>query len=468
MLYVTVHPDAVSSAALAEVDVVAALGGSPRATLARFARATNRTLPGPPSRFSTGVRPSHGYRARRNPRSYSRSSRDSDRTRHRRKYAEGELPPDRSFYFRGPGDRLNLRAQNLLLFAQLADGVDDETWLHHLRLGHYSRWIRDCIKDRQLADEVRAIEGRRKLRPQVADGSYVRRSTGDTRRRPAHPDRGAGVPWSFVHWGSVVWRFLPYPCVTRPGSLPRAARHVSRSHVRRRGTGVPSGGCPQARRSDAKRGRGQVRRPKGPTSPRPARACSASGSTRRAPAPPRAHVVQEGRLLRPPAVGVDRHGRQDRRHPERRHRARTSAWPRELERLSRVVGKEGKIAQRAIAGRGSTASGGLRSSAVNALIDDLVQPTSEMARVIGAVAKGDLSQTMALELDGRAAPGRVPAHRQDRQPDGGPAALVRLRGDARGARGRHRGQARRPGRRSRASPAPGRTSPTASTRWRAT
>ena len=41
------------------------------------------------------------------------------------------------------------------------------------------------------------------------------------------------------------------------------------------------------------------------------------------------------------------------------------------------------------------------SAAVNALIDDLVQPTSEMARVIGAVAKGDLSQTMALEVDGR-------------------------------------------------------------------
>jgi HAMP domain-containing protein len=39
-------------------------------------------------------------------------------------------------------------------------------------------------------------------------------------------------------------------------------------------------------------------------------------------------------------------------------------------------------------------------SSVNTLIDDLVRPTTEMARVIGAVAKGDLSQTMALEVDG--------------------------------------------------------------------
>ena len=38
---------------------------------------------------------------------------------------------------------------------------------------------------------------------------------------------------------------------------------------------------------------------------------------------------------------------------------------------------------------------------VNALIDDLVHPTSETARVIGAVAQGDLSQTMALEVDDR-------------------------------------------------------------------
>src|SRR2546428_10657917 len=38
--------------------------------------------------------------------------------------------------------------------------------------------------------------------------------------------------------------------------------------------------------------------------------------------------------------------------------------------------------------------------AVNQLIDDLVHPTSETARVIGAVAQGDLSQTMALEVDG--------------------------------------------------------------------
>ena len=72
----------------------------------------------------------------------------------------------------------------------------------------------------------------------------------------------------------------------------------------------------------------------------------------------------------------------------------------EFQRLSIVVGKEGKITQR---GRVNNATGGWESAihAVNELIDDMVQPTAEVARVIGAVAKGDLSQSMTVEIDGR-------------------------------------------------------------------
>src|SRR6266446_58491 len=72
----------------------------------------------------------------------------------------------------------------------------------------------------------------------------------------------------------------------------------------------------------------------------------------------------------------------------------------ELDRLSRVVGKEGKITQRASLG---DVSGSWEEAidSVNDLISDLVHPTSETARVIGAVAQGDLSQTMALEIEDR-------------------------------------------------------------------
>jgi len=72
----------------------------------------------------------------------------------------------------------------------------------------------------------------------------------------------------------------------------------------------------------------------------------------------------------------------------------------EFERLSMVVGKEGKITQR---GRVKSATGGWETAirSVNELIEDMVQPTAEVARVIGAVAKGDLSQSMTVEIDGR-------------------------------------------------------------------
>ncbi len=72
----------------------------------------------------------------------------------------------------------------------------------------------------------------------------------------------------------------------------------------------------------------------------------------------------------------------------------------ELERIVHVVGKEGRIRQRASLGDVSDSWADVIGR-VNVLIGDLVHPTSEMARVIGAVAKGDLSETMATEIEGR-------------------------------------------------------------------
>src|SRR5436190_19757088 len=78
---------------------------------------------------------------------------------------------------------------------------------------------------------------------------------------------------------------------------------------------------------------------------------------------------------------------------------------RETRRVSTAVGKEGKLKQRMqVAG----AVGGWADevAAINTLIDDLVWPTTEVTRAIGGVAKGDLGQSMALEVDGRPLEGR--------------------------------------------------------------
>jgi hypothetical protein len=85
-----------------------------------------------------------------------------------RKYAEGELPEERSFYFRGPEKKLNLRAPNLIVFTDLADGVDADTWLYHWRRGEVSGWLRRCIKDEELTGQVQALE---KQVPDDADAS---------------------------------------------------------------------------------------------------------------------------------------------------------------------------------------------------------------------------------------------------------------------------------------------------------
>src|SRR5262245_35443884 len=72
----------------------------------------------------------------------------------------------------------------------------------------------------------------------------------------------------------------------------------------------------------------------------------------------------------------------------------------ELERVGTVVGKRGKTRQRVKFGRMGGAWGEMETS-VNTLIDDLLWPTTEVTRVLAAVAKGDLLQTVRLDVDGR-------------------------------------------------------------------
>ena len=72
----------------------------------------------------------------------------------------------------------------------------------------------------------------------------------------------------------------------------------------------------------------------------------------------------------------------------------------EFQKMSQMVGKEGKTTQRASI-RHLEGNWAESIDSVNSMVSELVQPNNEMARVIGAVAKGDLSQTMALEIDGK-------------------------------------------------------------------
>ena len=160
LVFITVHPEHVSRAWVQRMDAVVVIGVSPAETLAELAAALDvkppRETPQPlppgeallwwprdPKRGLTHVRTTPPQ---------------TERHRHLRKYAEGALPPERSFYFRGPEQKLNLRAQNLNTFLQMGEGVDEETWRFHLQAGDYSRWIGEIIHDEELAAEVTALE----------------------------------------------------------------------------------------------------------------------------------------------------------------------------------------------------------------------------------------------------------------------------------------------------------------------
>ena len=159
LVLVTVHPGHVAPAVFAGVSLVLTVGLDPDGSMHEAARALG--VPAPPIE-AIDLQP--GEALAWQPRGTSPPERVRvfppriEHKRHVRKYAEGELGPDRSFYFRGPDGRLNLRAQNLRFFLQVAEGVDDGTWEHHLRQHDYSRWIRTSLKDEDLAGDVSRVE----------------------------------------------------------------------------------------------------------------------------------------------------------------------------------------------------------------------------------------------------------------------------------------------------------------------
>jgi hydroxymethylpyrimidine pyrophosphatase-like HAD family hydrolase len=168
VILLTVDPTTLAVEALSRVEDIFAVGDKSAEAIEAFAHALSISSPKlpltPPGKGETLFwRRSAGDQAQ-----IMKSHAPAEKAeRHIRKYAEGALGEDKSFYFRGPSNALNLRAQNLTIFMQMADGVDDDTWLHHLQANDYSRWVRRAIKDGELADELERIEGLRTRDPEA-------------------------------------------------------------------------------------------------------------------------------------------------------------------------------------------------------------------------------------------------------------------------------------------------------------
>ena len=161
LLLITVQPDHVSPAILDSITGLLVIGPNRQEVIRQFNAGSGRNLiddelRGSETRVGKVMAWMFGEGAK--PQIVTVEPAKIELKRHRRKYAAGELGEDKSFYFRGSDGKLNLRAQNLRTFIQLAEGIDDDTWLYHLREGHYSQWFRDSVKDHRVAEEISGIE----------------------------------------------------------------------------------------------------------------------------------------------------------------------------------------------------------------------------------------------------------------------------------------------------------------------
>ena len=164
-IFITVHPEAVATDALRTVDRVVALGKDAHKVIVAFCESVGLPVPDVPVQPAADEVLFWSCDGDVPPFPVKAESPRQQHKRHTRKYAEGDLGAERSFYFRGPDGALNLRAQNLTVFLQMAEGIDDRTWTHHLQAGDYSGWFRNIVKDEALAKEAAAVEADQTLDP---------------------------------------------------------------------------------------------------------------------------------------------------------------------------------------------------------------------------------------------------------------------------------------------------------------
>jgi HAD superfamily hydrolase (TIGR01484 family) len=166
VVMVSITPSLIAPHVLRHLDTLIVLGDKPAEMLREFTDAHQLApIETPKDSLEPGTAIIWSKSAKSAPKVVRVEPSQTERKRHLRKYAEGSLPEDRSFYFRGPEGKLRLRAPNLILFMDLADGVDDETWLFHLQRREVSEWLRRGIRDESIAKEVAAIEQQSEIDP---------------------------------------------------------------------------------------------------------------------------------------------------------------------------------------------------------------------------------------------------------------------------------------------------------------
>jgi hydroxymethylpyrimidine pyrophosphatase-like HAD family hydrolase len=158
VMFITAFPDQLPETVLRSVDLFVAIGDDPTQNLARYCELLSLPTPSvPPPADQKEHHALAWWRELGPPAWIRRRPPAEEHHRHRHGYLEGDMDPEHRFYFRGPKGELNLPAQNLRIFMQVGEGVDDDTWLHHLKKGDYAHWFREIIKDEQLAEKAERL-----------------------------------------------------------------------------------------------------------------------------------------------------------------------------------------------------------------------------------------------------------------------------------------------------------------------
>ncbi|MBB3205602.1 hypothetical protein FHS27_001406 [Rhodopirellula rubra] len=159
IIFITAYHDRISPAVLEHVDWIISIAEQPEDAIEQCCQLMGDALP---SFDRPKIECQHGAlawrRGERYPVWFSRLSPRDEGQRHQHSYYEGVMDEELQFVFRGVDNRMSLATGNLKEFIKTASGIDDETWIHHLKHGDYSTWFRDIIKDPEVADEIATIE----------------------------------------------------------------------------------------------------------------------------------------------------------------------------------------------------------------------------------------------------------------------------------------------------------------------
>lgn len=149
-IVISTSPHALHATALSKIGMIISIGDNPAYPFEQFGRILQCEVPSDIPRLAAGEICVWERSSSRPPYIVRYNQPHQLQQRHKKKYAQGDMG-DNSFIFTGEDRRLHLVANNLILFQHIAEGLDIDTWVYHLRRKDFTNWFRKTIHDEDLA-----------------------------------------------------------------------------------------------------------------------------------------------------------------------------------------------------------------------------------------------------------------------------------------------------------------------------